>query len=87
MDECSELPESSSHQGYSRVRQHGKRRKHTRERSQLGFSQPAAFSRVLNGEDYTLFNKEVQQMRLQVGQYPDPDLRFGNPGITVLWVK
>ncbi|HXG00607.1 MAG TPA: hypothetical protein VNL69_07465 [Bacteroidota bacterium] len=45
------------------------------------------FRAVLNGEDYTLFNNEVQQMRLQVGQYPDPDLQFGNPGITVLWVK
>jgi hypothetical protein len=42
---------------------------------------------IIDGENYSLFDAEVQEMRMQVGQYNDDDLGNANPGITVVWVK
>lgn len=51
------------------------------------FRQRARVKLVFNGEDYNLFNQNVQEMRKAVGNYEDSDLHHANPGITVLWVK
>jgi NADH:ubiquinone oxidoreductase subunit F (NADH-binding) len=51
------------------------------------FAKRRLFRAVITGEQYTLFNTDVQEMRMAVGQYEDPDLRQANPGITVIWVK
>ncbi len=45
------------------------------------------FKAVIAGEQYELFNSDVQEMRRDVGQYTDPDLQQANPGITVIWVR
>lgn len=45
------------------------------------------FKAVIAGEHYGLFNPDVQEMRLEVGQYHDTDLQQANPGITVIWVR
>lgn len=45
------------------------------------------FRGVIYGEDYTLFNPRVQQMRAEAGQFADPDLSAPNPGVTIVWVK
>lgn len=42
---------------------------------------------VIAGEDYDLFDDDVQELRDECGQMDDPDLGAGNPGVTVLWVK
>lgn len=42
---------------------------------------------VIAGEDYDLFNDNVQEMRDECGQMDDPDLGAANPGVTILWVK
>ncbi|MBX2990590.1 MAG: hypothetical protein KF749_05390 [Bacteroidetes bacterium] len=51
------------------------------------FRQRSRVREVINGEDYEMYNADVQEMRGEVGQYPDIDLNCSNPGITVLWVK
>lgn len=51
-----------------------------------GFRNCSKFRAVIEGEQYTLYDELVQQMRLQVS-YQDTDLETGNPGITVIWVK
>ncbi len=45
------------------------------------------FKAVIEGERYELYNPDVQEMRLVVGQYNDTDLQQANPGITVLWIR
>lgn len=42
---------------------------------------------IIDGERYSVFNGDVQEMRRDVGQYHDADLERANPGITVVWVK
>jgi hypothetical protein len=42
---------------------------------------------IIDGENYSMFDAEVQEMRTQVGQFNDDDLGNANPGITVVWVK
>jgi hypothetical protein len=42
---------------------------------------------IIEGEAYSLFNPDTQEMRAEVGQYGDADLDNSNPGITVVWVK
>jgi hypothetical protein len=51
------------------------------------FRQKGRFRVVLYGEDYTLHNSATQEIRREVGQYPDSDLTMPNPGITIIWVK
>lgn len=42
---------------------------------------------VVEGEEYSLYNPTVQEMRKEIGDYADPDLASANPGITVLWIS
>lgn len=45
------------------------------------------FRAVVEGEQYSLYNPTVQEMRKDVGDYIDPDLSAANPGITIIWIK
>ena len=51
------------------------------------FRQQAKCRAVIEGESYTLSDRRTQQLRLEVGQYPDDDLDRVNSGITILWIK
>ena len=51
------------------------------------FRNKSRFRKVLKGEEYTPFNREVQEMRTEVGLFEDVDLRTPNPGITICWLK
>lgn len=51
------------------------------------FRQRSRVRGIINGENYEVYDTDVQEMRSEVGQYPDIDLNNGNPGITVIWVK
>lgn len=42
---------------------------------------------VVEGEQYSMFDAVVQEMRTEVGQYTDGDLQKQNPGITLLWIR
>lgn len=42
---------------------------------------------IIYGENYSIFDKQTQEMRNDVGQSPDADLETSNSGITILWVK
>lgn len=42
---------------------------------------------IIEGENYNLFDADVQEMRREVGQYTDTDLGNANLGITVVWVR
>ena len=42
---------------------------------------------VIDGENYGMFDADVQEMRNEVGQFDDRDLNACNPGITIVWVK
>ncbi len=50
------------------------------------FAHRKRFRAVINGEEYTLFDRATQHMRGEVGSYDDPDLTAGNAGILVIWV-
>ncbi|MGH7494009.1 MAG: hypothetical protein ACREOO_16650 [bacterium] len=45
------------------------------------------FRALINGEDYSIFQDDTQEMRDECGQDADSDLEASNPGITILWVK
>jgi hypothetical protein len=51
------------------------------------FRQRGKFVAVIPGEEYTLFDDDAARMRKDIGAFPDPDLGFPNPGITLVWVK
>jgi len=51
------------------------------------FRRRERFRGIVYGEDYTLHNTEVQEIRKEIGHYDDQDLTFPNPGITIIWVK
>jgi hypothetical protein len=51
------------------------------------FRHRAKFLAVIKGEEFTLFNDETARLRRALGAYPDPDLGFPNPGITIVWVR
>jgi len=51
------------------------------------FAHRAKFRGVIEGEGYVVFDHTVQEMRKEIGLFPDSDLDTANPGITVIWVK
>lgn len=51
------------------------------------FRNRTKFRAMIDGEDYCMFNADVQEMREEVGQFGDSDLGNANPGITIVWVK
>lgn len=42
---------------------------------------------IIDGENYGMFDVDVQDMRSEAGLFSDSDLGAANPGITVVWVK
>ena len=42
---------------------------------------------VFQGEQYNLFEREVQTMRKEIGPFRDNDLEVTNPGITICWIR
>jgi len=42
---------------------------------------------VITGEEYDLFNADVQDLRSACGQEVDSDLGAANAGITIIWIK
>jgi len=42
---------------------------------------------IIYGESYSIFDQLTQEMRKEVGQFPDSDLEASNSGITMVWVK
>jgi hypothetical protein len=51
------------------------------------FLHRSRFRAVINGEAYSIVEMATQEMRREVGQYPDADLDRCNRGITILWIK
>jgi hypothetical protein len=51
------------------------------------FRNRSKFRLVIEGSEYSFFDVNTQNMRLDVGQYSDADLETPNPGITVVWVR
>ncbi|MER3524631.1 MAG: hypothetical protein C4326_11365 [Ignavibacteria bacterium] len=51
------------------------------------FARRARWRAIIEGENYTIFDREVQLMRKELGAFPDADLDKFNPGITVVWVR
>jgi hypothetical protein len=51
------------------------------------FRNRSKFRGVIDGENYSLYDRSTQEMRQEVGQYADTDLGKANPGITVVWTK
>lgn len=51
------------------------------------FTRRARWRAIVEGEHYTIFNRDVQRMRKELGTFPDADLGNLNPGITVVWVR
>jgi hypothetical protein len=51
------------------------------------FRTRSKFRNVINGEDYSVYQQGIQEMRKEVDSYSDPDLDSGNEGIIVVWVK
>ncbi len=45
------------------------------------------FRGLIEGERYSLFDPEVQDLRKEIGDQADPDLGAQNAGILVIWVK
>jgi len=45
------------------------------------------FRLILEGEIYSLANRDVQELRKEIGDFHDFDLKNGNPGVILLWVK
>ncbi len=45
------------------------------------------FRAAIEGEEYSRFHPDVQEIRKVIGEFPDPDLEAQNRGILVLWVK
>ena len=42
---------------------------------------------VIAGDQYSLLDKQTQDMRRACGPMADSDLEAANPGITLIWVK
>lgn len=51
------------------------------------FLNKGKFLRVIEGEEYNMYNEVVQEMRGDVGQLADHDLNAGNQGMTIVWVR
>jgi hypothetical protein len=51
------------------------------------FRHRGRFRGIFQGENYTLHDSATQELRREIGQYPDTDLTMANPGITIIWVK
>jgi hypothetical protein len=50
------------------------------------FAHRRHFRSVIEGERYTLFDADTQELRRTIGNYDDPDLGIDNPGMLILWI-
>jgi len=48
--------------------------------------QRGRFQAVIHGEDYTMFNKEASDMRVDCGLKKDPDFGRNNSAVTYIWL-
>ena len=51
------------------------------------FRNRGRFKAVINGENYSMYDADTQEMRDGVGTFRDLDLENANPGVTILWIK
>jgi hypothetical protein len=51
------------------------------------FRHRSKFRTSIDGEQYSVFDADVQELRTEVGQYNDSELGSANPGLTIVWVK
>ncbi len=51
------------------------------------FRTRARVKAIIEGENYSVYDADTQEMRSEVGTFGDLDLENGNPGITVIWIK
>jgi hypothetical protein len=51
------------------------------------FRNRGKFRMIIEGERYSLGLPEVQELRKELGNYPDNDLERANPGVILIWVK
>lgn len=51
------------------------------------FQNRLKFRQIIDGENYTLHNAAIAELRKELGQFEDSDLNAANPGIIVIWVK
>ncbi|MFN0159339.1 MAG: hypothetical protein ACKVRP_14860 [Bacteroidota bacterium] len=51
------------------------------------FNNRGKFRAIINGEEYGLENTDVQDMRIEVGQFEDTDIDAANAGLTIVWVR
>jgi hypothetical protein len=51
------------------------------------FRNRGKFRMIVEGEQYSLGVPEVQELRNELGNYPDIDLERANPGVILIWVK
>ena len=51
------------------------------------FRNRSRFKRIVDGENYGVFEAATQELRKHVGEYADADIGAINPGITIVWVK
>lgn len=42
---------------------------------------------IIYGENYSIFDRQTQEMREEVGKFSDSDLDASNGGIIIIWVK
>lgn len=90
LDAWSSVRNSSTHRVLKIIHGHGSTGKGGTTKTLVrnwAFRNRSKFKAIINGENYGVFDPEVQEMRAEVGQYPDGDLQRTNPGITVVWVK
>ena len=52
-----------------------------------GYANRRRIREVITGEAYSLTEEPTQTLRIEVGDYPDPDIGAGNGGITLFWVR
>jgi len=45
------------------------------------------FLGIIEGEEYSVFSRQIQEMRKEVGNFEDSDLEKANPGMLLIWIK
>jgi hypothetical protein len=52
-----------------------------------GYANRKRIRSIIAGEEYRLTEEATQALRMEVGDYADPDIGAGNGGITVIWLR
>ena len=51
------------------------------------FRNRGRFKSIIEGEHYSMYDADTQEMRDEVGTFSDFDLENANPGVTLVWIK